>query len=327
MPTDSGENPDDPDEIAADLVPAGTEIEPADVLPPVVEHGLARISDPVARFLAEARKYRRLSESEERELAAARNRGEASAARTLVIHNLRLVISIAYQYRRAWLNILDLFQEGSLGLVEAVKRWEPTLGARFGSYAAFWIRAYILRFLLTNSRLIHVGNTRAGRKLFFRLEQERQRLMAAGCDPTPKLLAAKLNVNEADLEEVSQHLASHEVSLSPRPAADDDMPPLEERLASGAVSPEDQAAHNELSSTLATLVKQFGDSLTDERERAIWSHHLSSEDPEPLSTLGQKFGVSKQRMGQIADRLKTRFRAELLEKMGADIKMAWLGED
>ena len=143
--------------------------------------GLATVRDPVGRFLAEARRYPRLSEEEERALGmAVRERGDMNAARTLVVHNLRLVVAIAYQYRRAWANILDLFQEGSVGLMEAVKRWEPKLGPRFGTYAAYWIRAYVLRFLMTNSRLIHVGNTRAGRKLFFRLEKERQKLLAAG---------------------------------------------------------------------------------------------------------------------------------------------------
>ena len=143
--------------------------------------GLSTVRDGVGRFLAEAKRYKRLSEQEERALGvAARERGDLNAARTLVVHNLRLVISIAYQYRRAWANILDLFQEGSVGLMEAVKRWEPKLGPRFGTYAAYWIRAYVLRFLMTNSRLIHVGNTRAGRKLFFRLEKERQKLLAAG---------------------------------------------------------------------------------------------------------------------------------------------------
>ena len=155
---------------------------------------------------------------EERALGvAARERGDLNAARTLVVHNLRLVISIAYQYRRAWTNILDLFQEGSVGLMEAVKRWEPKLGPRFGTYAAYWIRAYVLRFLMTNSRLIHVGNTRAGRKLFFRLEKERQKLLAAGIDVTPKLLAAKLDVDEKELDEVRQHLESREVPFDPRP--------------------------------------------------------------------------------------------------------------
>ena len=190
---------------------------PADVVSP----GVPR--DPVARFMAEVRRYPRLSEEEERRLGrAVREAGDMDAARRLVVHNLRLVMSIANHYRRAWANILDLFQEGSVGLMEAVKRWEPSLGPRFGSYAAYWIRAYLLKFLMTNSRLIHVGNTRAGRKLFFRLEKERQKLLAAGFDPTPKLLAAKLDVSEHDLEEVGRHLDSREVSFDPRGTTDSD---------------------------------------------------------------------------------------------------------
>ena len=203
---------------------------------PAAGAGLSTVRDGVGRFLAEAKRYKRLSEQEERALGvAARERGDLNAARTLVVHNLRLVISIAYQYRRAWANILDLFQEGSVGLMEAVKRWEPKLGPRFGTYAAYWIRAYVLRFLMTNSRLIHVGNTRAGRKLFFRLEKERQKLLAAGIDVTPKLLAAKLDVDEKDLDEVRAHLESREVPFDPRPgdAGGDEGYPLSERIAGG----------------------------------------------------------------------------------------------
>ena len=217
---------------------------------------VSTVRDSVGRFLAEAKRYKRLSEQEERALGvAARERGDLNAARTLVVHNLRLVISIAYQYRRAWANILDLFQEGSVGLMEAVKRWEPKLGPRFGTYAAYWIRAYVLRFLMTNSRLIHVGNTRAGRKLFFRLEKERQKLIAAGIDVTPKLLAAKLDVDEKDLDEVRQHLESREVPFDPRPGESaggqfDDGYPLSERIAGGGQSPEVEAARAELATTM-----------------------------------------------------------------------------
>ena len=123
--------------------------------------------------------------------------------------------------------------------MEAVKRWEPTLGPRFGTYAAYWIRAYVLRFLMTNSRLIHVGNTRAGRKLFFRLEKERQKLLAAGIEVTPKLLAAKLDVDERELDEVRKHLESREVSLDPRGGGDggEDTFPLSERVAAAGGHP------------------------------------------------------------------------------------------
>jgi RNA polymerase sigma-32 factor len=287
---------------------------------------LEPLRSPLQRFLAETRRYPRLTEEEERRLIKeVREHGDTRAARTLVVHNLRLVVSIAYQYRQAWTNVLDLFQEGSVGLLEAVKHWDPTLGTRFGSYAAYWIRAYILKFLMTNARLIHVGNTRAGRKLFFRLERERQKLLAAGFDPTPKLLAAKLDVAEADVEEVSAHLASREISLDPRP--DDEGIALEERLSGGGASPETQAARSELSGAVADLMKRFAGQLTDERERAIWHEHLSNaEDPVPLGALGQRFGVSKQRMGQIADKLKKRFREEILKNLGTEIQLEWQQE-
>ena len=288
---------------------------------------LEPLRSPIQKFLSEARRFPRLDEEEEKRLIKqVREHGDAAAARTLVLHNLRLVVSISYQYRQAWTNVLDLFQEGSVGLLEAVKRWDPTLGTRFGSYAAYWIRAYILRFLMTNARLIHVGNTRAGRKLFFRLERERQKLLAAGFDATPKLLAAKLDVDVKDVEEVSAHLASREVSIDPRP--DEEGVPLEERLPGLGASPESQAARSELSGALANLMERFAGELTDARERAIWHEHLATaEDPVPLGALGERFGVSKQRMGQIADKLKKRFREQILSELGSDIQLQWQQAD
>lgn len=286
---------------------------------------LAPIRDPLQRFLAEARGFKRLTESEERELvAAARGQGDLGAARRLVVHNLRLVVTIAYQYRRAWTNILDLFQEGSVGLMEAVRRWDPDLGTRFGTYAAYWIRAYILKFLMTNARLIHVGNTRAGRKLFFRLEKERAKLRAAGFEPTTKLLAAKLDVNEEDVMEVSQHLASREVSFEPRPGEEDGIS-LSERISSpDQASPEQQAGRTMLAEQVRQGMNAFAASLTDEREQAVWAEHLAApDDPVALSELGERYGVSKQRIGQIADKLKKRFREALVAQLGPEIQMSW----
>jgi RNA polymerase sigma-32 factor len=299
----------------------------ADAIEPPPERGaLAPARNQVERFLAEVRRYPRLSDEDERALGkAVRDSGDREAARKLVVHNLRLVVAIAYQYRRAWANILDLFQEGSVGIMEAVKRWEPTLGPKFGTYAAYWIRAYVLRFLMTNSRLIHVGNTRAGRKLFFRLEKERQKLIAGGFEPTPKLLAAKLDVAEEDLAEVSRHLDSREVSIDPRAptGGDEGGLPLSERIASGERSPETEAAAEELATAVRRFMTAFQAGLTDERERAVWREHLAADEPAPLGELGARYGVSKQRMGQIADRLKKRFRDEIVRELGPDVKTVW----
>jgi RNA polymerase sigma-32 factor len=340
-PAQGAENPVRPDvvdvvdedadegDILADAAepPAVAEAALERILPEPEKH-LVAIRDPVRRFVEEARRYARLDENEERALGhAARDRGDLDAARRLVVHNLRLVVAIAYQYRQAWLNVLDLFQEGSVGLMEAVRRWNPEVGTRFGSYAAYWIRAYVLRFLMTNARLIHVGNTRVGRKLFFRLEKERQRLLSAGFDPTPKLLAAKLDVDEADLLEVSGHLASREVSLEPRP--DDEGVSLAERISRHEPSPEDQAARSELAEAVRRLMNSFESHLSDERERSIWREHLATSAAEPvaLAALGERYGVSKQRMGQIAEKLKTQFREKVLAELGADIQMSWQAED
>ncbi|HSZ81007.1 MAG TPA: sigma-70 family RNA polymerase sigma factor [Polyangia bacterium] len=299
------------------------------VEPPIAGGALAPSRNPVERFLSEVRRYPRLTEQEERDLGkAVRERGDLEAARKLVVHNLRLVVAIAYQYRRAWANILDLFQEGSVGVMEAVKRWEPTLGPRFGTYAAYWIRAYVLRFLMTNSRLIHVGNTRAGRKLFFRLEKERQKLLATGYEPTPKLLAAKLDVDEEDLADVSRVLDAREVSLDPMSpqgggGGESEGLPLSERIASGGRSPEAEAEGAELASAVRGFMTTFQKELRDAREIAVWREHLSADEPTPLGELGARFGVSKQRMGQIADRLKKRFREEIVAALGPDVQTAW----
>jgi RNA polymerase sigma-32 factor len=305
----------------------GEVLEADGIEPPRARGALAPARNQVERFLAEVRRYPRLTDEEERVLGkAVRETGDREAARKLVVHNLRLVVAIAYQYRRAWANILDLFQEGSVGVMEAVKRWEPTLGPRFGTYAAYWIRAYVLRFLMTNSRLIHVGNTRAGRKLFFRLEKERQKLLASGFEITPKLLAAKLDVDEEDLAEVSQVLDAREVSLdplSPHGGGGEEGLPLAEKIGSGARSPEAEAEGAELASAVRHFMNAFQQRLEDERERVVWREHLAADEPAPLGELGTRFGVSKQRMGQIADRLKKRFREEIVRELGPDVRTVW----
>jgi RNA polymerase sigma-32 factor len=314
-------------EAAGDKGETEAEVLAADAIePPPAPGALAPARNQVERFLAEVRRYPRLSDEEERVLGkAVRDSGDREAARKLVVHNLRLVVAIAYQYRRAWANILDLFQEGSVGIMEAVKRWEPTLGPKFGTYAAYWIRAYVLRFLMTNSRLIHVGNTRAGRKLFYRLEKERQKLVAGGFEPTPKLLAAKLDVAEEDVAEVSRHLDSREVSIDPRGpvGSDEGGLPLSEKISSGERSPETEAAGAEIASAVRGFMTRFQSSLTDEREQAVWREHLAADEPAPLGQLGARYGVSKQRMGQIADRLKRRFRDEIVRELGPDVKTVW----
>ena len=282
---------------------------------------LARVepTDALTAFMQRIRRYPPLADSEERELGRrVRDTGDAAAARRLVVHNLRLVVAIAYDFRRAWNNVLDLVQEGSVGLVTAVQRWDPERGARFATYAAYWIRAYILRFVLTNYRLVHTGNTRAGRRLFFQLERERSRLRLMGIDPTVKAIAERIGVEEKDVREVARTLDAPELSF--------DAPVREEgRSLSDSLSdedegsPEDHAASKEIRARLAGIASRFRGTLKDDRERALWDEHLLAEEPASLSELGARYSVSKQRMGQVVNTMKERFRAALAKEFGPDV--------
>jgi RNA polymerase sigma-32 factor len=274
--------------------------------------------DALGRFLEQIRRYPLLSAEDERALGRrARDEGDTDAMRRLVVHNLRLVVHIAFEFRRQWTNALDLIQEGSTGLVEASRRWDPDQGARFGTYASYWIRAFVLRFLLTNFRLVHTGNTRAGRKLFFQLERERQRLLTAGIDPTPRQLASNLGVEESDVREVSESLDGAELSLdAPSPAGG--ARALD--VVAGGRDPERAAAGHEVLAALREVADAFGRGLTDPRERALWEEHLRSEDPRPLSEIAARFGLTKQRLGQLANGLRARFRSRLVERFGDQVE-------
>lgn len=274
--------------------------------------------DALGRFLEQIRRYPLLSEEDERALGRrARDEGDTDAMRRLVVHNLRLVVHIAFEFRRQWTNALDLIQEGSTGLVEASRRWDPDQGARFGTYAGYWIRAFVLRFLLTNFRLVHTGNTRAGRKLFFQLERERRRLLTAGIDPTPRQLASNLGVEESDVREVSESLDGAELSLD-APSPGGGARGLD--VVAGGRDPERAAAGQEVLAALRELADAFGRGLTDPRERALWEEHLRSEDPRPLSEIAARFGLTKQRLGQLANGLRARFRARLVERFGDQVE-------
>lgn len=274
--------------------------------------------DLLSFYLAEVRRHPLLTPEQEREHALKfAETGDRESAEKLVTANLRLVIKIAFQYHRQWANVLDLIQEGNVGLIEALKRYDPYREIRFSSYAQYWIRAMILRFLLDNFRLVRLGSTRAGRKLFFQLKKERDRLLEEGLDPSPKLLAERLGVSEQEVAAVDQHLRAPALSLDTPSSPDDEGRTLAESVSSEtAASPEERAAKTELSGMVHARLAEFADALTDERERVIWTRRLVATDPVPLSDLGDDFGVSKERVRQLEARLKKRLKTFLEEKLG-----------
>lgn len=277
-------------------------------------------ADSFTRYLSEIRRYPLLTREQEQHFAEAFYvGGDVEAGRKLVTGNLRLVVKIALEYRRAWAQVMDLVQEGNIGLAEAVKRFDPYRGVRFSSFARYWIRALILQFILKNFRLVSFANTRAGRKLFFRLEKERQRLMQTHGEATPRLLAESLQVDESDVV-AAEGFRQPALSLT-APRGQDEGRSLSETLDSGEANIEEQVGRAELMDTVEEKMQAFFDQLEDERERVIWKERLVAEEPAALADLGERFGVSRERIRQIEARLKERLKTFLTQELGPDLHL------
>ncbi|MBK6687002.1 MAG: sigma-70 family RNA polymerase sigma factor [Deltaproteobacteria bacterium] len=280
---------------------------------------------PLDAFLAEVGRYPLLTLDEEKALTMAYyEHQDPIAAKKLVVHNLRLVVKMAYKYRRAWASVLDLIQEGNVGLVEAVQRFDPFKGAKFSTYATFWIRAYMLRYLLEHSRTVRISRTRVGRKLFFQLARERAKLRAQGVEPGPRLLAERLGVKQEDLEEVVRHMDQSEVRLdAPVHLDDQSAGTILDGMSGSGATPEAEAFRKEFEASVGDALEAFAETLTDAREKAAWDEHLMAEDPISLSDLGARFGVTKQRMGQIVTGLRKRLKEHLIQTLGPDVELGY----
>jgi RNA polymerase sigma-32 factor len=285
---------------------------------PSAGSGMERL-DPMAAYLREVQRHPLLTPEKTHELAAKFvETQDPRIAAQLVTANLRLVVKIAYEYRRAYKNIMDLVQEGNIGLMQAVKRYDPYRGVKLSSYAAWWIRAYILRFILNNWRLVKLGTTQAQRKLFFNLRKKKAELQAMGIDPTNEEVAKQLNVPVADVAEMDVRLASNEKSLD-APVGDADgraISRVDMMPATGA-GPETQMADEELQSLLKDKLADFRKTLEGkEKDLAIFDQRLVADDPLTLQDLGDKFGISRERVRQLEQRLLGRLRDFLKREMG-----------
>jgi RNA polymerase sigma-32 factor len=288
------------------------------------KHEETASGDLYQSFVRQATKIPRLSEEEERALGLkVRSFGDDAAAKKLVVHNMRLAIKMAHQYRRSWTNLMDLVQEASAGLAIASKRWDPDMGTRFGTYAAYWIRAQLTKFLMTNSRLIHTGNTRAGRKVYFSLPQIRRKLLARGEEPTVERIAQEVNEDPKEVALIMSRLQAREASLS-APLDDEGSITLLDSVASFGESPEEEVSRSQLQEMIQTIIDSFEKSLENERDLAIWKEHLIAKEPKSLVELGERYGVSKQRMGQLATRIKRAFRRHIIDNLGSDTQLSWL---
>ena len=255
--------------------------------------------DPLQRYLAEISNYRLLTREEERSLGIrVREHGDKEAAYALVTSNLRLVVKIALEFQRVWMqNLLDLIQEGNIGLMQAVRKFDPYKNVKFSYYASFWIKAYILKFIRDNWRLVKIGTTQGQRKLFFKLKKEKQKLIEQGFDPKPKLLSERLGVSEREIVDMDQRLDGWDVSLD-APLKDDSDTERIEFLSTESVSAEDQVAKKEIEVLLHNKIDEFRKNMTV-REKEIFDLRIFSDTPVTLQEIGDRYGISRERVRQV----------------------------
>ena len=270
--------------------------------------------DPFYAYLQEVRKYPALTEEEEKELAIRyKETGDLESAYKLTTANLMLVIKIAMTFKREWQNLMDLIQEGNVGLMKAVKNFDPFRGVRLSAYATWWIKSYILKHILDNWRLVRVGTTNARRKLLFNLKREKEKLEREGFDPTTKLLAERFGVDETEVIEVSASIGAMDVSIDTPVRPDSPMTPAQ-TLSQDGQSVEENVQLKQFRQILNEHIENFKVGLNP-NEMEILNKRILSEDPLALQEIGDRRGVTREAVRQAEQRLLKKFKTYIEEKM------------
>lgn len=253
---------------------------------------LARLA-PLQRYLAEISKFPSMSAEEEHQLAIRyREEGDQQAGYRLITANLKLVVKIARIYSRVYFNVIDLIQEGNIGLIEAVRRFDPYKGNRLPTYASWWIKAYIIKFILDNFRIVRVGTTNERRRLLFNLRKEKEKLRLQGIEPTPQLIARRLNVSVEDVKAVEHNIESNDLSLDANVGNDSSLQYID-TLESQDEMVDEKFARSELQELFNQKLKEFSAGLS-ERERIILEERLIAEEPKTLQEIADQFGVTRE---------------------------------
>lgn len=281
-------------------------------------------TDPLTQYMNEIRRYPLMSREQEHELAVEFQKTRNPVlARRLITSNLRLVVKIAHEYRRAYKNLLDLVQEGNLGLLQAVQKYDPHRGVKLSSYSAWWIRAYMLKFILNNWRLVKIGTTQAQRKLFFNLSKQREKLELAGIVPTNKALGESMNLPEHEVAEMQLRLAASETSLDTPVGREDEGGRSHVDLleATNESRPDVSAESDEFRALLRSKLEIFEKTLTG-REQTLFHERLMTDSPLTLQEVGERYDISRERARQIEARLLARLKVFLKKELGDVVQVA-----
>lgn len=281
--------------------------------------------DLLQKYMQEVRTFPMLTLEEETELAERfHKKGDVEAAKKLVQAHLRLVAKIAMEYRTAYHNVLDLIQEGNIGLLQAVRHFETDKGARLAHYASWWIRSYILKFILENFRLIKLGTTKEQKKLFYNLMHEKERIEAMGYYATPVELSKRLGVSEEAVVEMERRLTTPELALeAPVRGSDSDHPSILQDFLPIDEKPADmRVAEAETQDILKEKFEEFAKDL-NERERKIFRERLLAELPLTLQDIADEYGITKERVRQLEERLIARLK-KFFKESGIEVEMLQL---
>jgi RNA polymerase sigma-32 factor len=279
---------------------------------------LPSASDSLKRYLSEINRHPLLTLEEEQSLARANQKGDTRAAHRLITANLRFVVKVAYEYRSYGFSVTDLVQEGNIGLMRAVQKFDPDKGIRLISYAVWWIRAYIQNHILKSFSLVKLGTTQAQRKLFFSLARTKRELDRTsaehGVDSDGEdvaKIAKKLNVKTAEVQAMSQRMGGRDFSLDAPMGEDGDSAHIDFLAGDGPAQDHELAAAQEnilLQGGIGAALAQL-----DPRERFIIEQRVMTDQPMTLKDLGEHFGFSRERARQLELRARAKLKGTLHE--------------
>ncbi len=271
-------------------------------------------SDAVSRYLAEIRKYPLLTREQEHTLAVRyRETGDPKAAEQLVTANLRFVVKVAAEYSKFGARLIDLIQEGNVGLMHAVKEFNPYKNVRLITYAVWWIRGYIQEYLMRQYSMVRIGTTANQKKLFYQLQREREQLEKLGSDrEVVAQLSGRLGVSEEEIKDMQQRLKGRDISLD-APISEDGparMIDLQSNGGSGQELDERLGTQEELL-RLNEKIEQIRPTLND-REKFLLETRLLSDEPLTLQEIGEKYGITREAVRQLETRLLEKIRKTMI---------------
>lgn len=275
------------------------------------EAGPLTTKDPLTLYLNEIRQYRLLTREEEQELAKKYfETKDPGAAEALVKANLRFVVKIAAEYSKFSSRMIDLIQEGNVGLMHAVREFNPYKGTRLITYAVWWIRGYIQEYLMKQYSMVRIGTTQNQRKLFYQLQKQKQALDQMGDSEQLKLVSSRLGIPAEEVAEMAQRLSGRDVSLD-RPLDDQSSTRLSEmQTDQNSEALDDTLARNEQ----ITLLKEKLDELRpelNEREKILLEERLLNDEPLTLQEIGEKYGITREAVRQAEVRLMKKIKERM----------------